>query len=138
MNLNLFALLTVLTLSQLLSSDILNSELSISGYSLYRLDLNHHGGGVVMYISSHLSSSIVSSPPNNLELLLASFEFCNHSISIGTFYRPPSSSFAISTLASVFSNLRSSILSNLILVGDFNVYFSSSSTTPLILNIIYC
>ena len=121
-----------------LSSDILNSELSITGYSLYRLDRNRHGGGVAMYISSHLSSSIVSLPPNDLELLLASFVFCNHSISIGTFYHPPSSSLAISNLASVFSNLRSSILSNLILVGDFNIHYSSSSTTPLslILNLL--
>ena len=37
-----------------LSSDISDSEVSISGYNLYRADRDRHGGGILMYIDSRL------------------------------------------------------------------------------------
>ena len=86
-------------------------------------------------ISSSLSPSLVSLPSNSTELLLSSITHRKHRLFIGTFYRPPSSNTAIASLSSVLSNLSSSILSNLILVGDFNVNYTSSSTSPLFLEL---
>ena len=87
-------------------------------------------------ISSSLSPSLISLPSNSTELLLSSIIHRKHRLFIGTFYRPPSSNTAIASLSSVLSNLSSSILSNnLILVGDFNVNYTSSSTSPLFLEL---
>ena len=86
-------------------------------------------------ISSSLSPSLVSLPSNSTELLLSSITHRKHRLFIGTFYLPPSSNTAIASLSSVLSNLSSSILSNLILVGDFNVNYTSSSTSPLFLEL---
>ena len=116
-----------------LSPVILNSEIKFHGYTLLRLDRDHHGGGVAMMISSSLSPSLVSLPSNSTELLLSSITHHKHRLFIGTFYCPPSSNTAIASLSSVLSNLSSYILSNLILVGDFNVNYTSSSTSPLFL-----
>ena len=109
-----------------LSPVILNSEINFPGYALLRLDRDRHGGGVAMMISSSLSPSLVSLPSNSTELLLSSITHRKHRLFIGTFYRPPSSNTAIASLSSVLSNISSSILSNLILVGDFNVNYTSS------------
>ena len=86
-------------------------------------------------ISSSLSPSLVSLPSNSTELLFSSITRRKHRLFIGTFYRPPSSNTAIASLSSVLSNLSSSNLSNLILVGDFNVNYTSSSTSPLFLEL---
>ena len=88
-----------------------------------------------MLIISSLSPSLVSLPSNSSELLLSSITHRKHRLFIGTFYRPPSSTMAISSLLSLLSNLSSSILSNLILVGDFNVNYVSSSSSPFFLEL---
>ena len=88
-----------------------------------------------MLIISSLSPSLVSLPSNSSELLLSSITHRKHHLFIGTFYRPPSSTMAISSLLSLLSNLSSSILSNLILVGDFNVNYVSSSSSPFFLEL---
>ena len=88
-----------------------------------------------MLIISSLSPSFVSLPSNSSELPLFSNTHRKHRLFIGTFYRPPSSTMAISSLSSLLSNLSSSILSNLILVGDFNVNYISSSSSPLFLEL---
>ena len=88
-----------------------------------------------MLIISSLSPSLVSLPSNSSELLLSSITHRKHRLFIGTLYRPPSSTMAISSLLSLLSNLSSSILSNLILVGDFNVNYVSSSSSPFFLEL---
>ena len=88
-----------------------------------------------MLIISSVSPSLVSLPSNSSELQLSSIPHRKHRLLIGTFYRPPSSTMAISSLSSLLSNLSSSILSNLILVGDFNVNYVSSSSSPLFLEL---
>ena len=84
-----------------------------------------------MFIRTALAPTLISLPPNSLELTVASFKLCNHTLFIGTFYRPPSSSNDISILGSTLSKLPPSLLANLTLVGDFNVHCVSSSTSPL-------
>ena len=88
-----------------------------------------------MLIISSLSPLLVSLPSNSSELLLSSITHRKHRLFIGTFYRPPSSTMAISSLLSLLSNFSSSILSNLILVGDFNVNYVSSSSSPFFLEL---
>ena len=88
-----------------------------------------------MLIISSLSPSLISLPSNSSELLLSSITHRKHRLFIGTFYRPPSSTMAISSLLSLLSNLSSSILSNLILVGDFNVNYVSSSSSAFFLEL---
>ena len=88
-----------------------------------------------MLIISSLSPSLVSLPSNSSELLLSSIAHRKHRLFIETFYRPPSSIMAISSLLSLLSNLSSLILSNLILVGDFNVNYVSSSSSPFFLEL---
>ena len=84
-----------------------------------------------MLVKSSLSPAVVSLSPNSLEFIVTSIKFHNRSLYIGT-YRPPSSPLDISSLSSTLSNLRSSILANLILVGDFNVHYTTTSSSNLL------
>ena len=83
-----------------------------------------------MFVNSSLFPFTVSLPPNSTEFLLSSITFKNTTLFIGTFYCPPSSHESLSILSSLLSNLRPSILSNLILVDDFNIDFAPSSSSP--------
>ena len=87
-----------------------------------------------MLIISSLSALLVSLPSNSSELLLSSITHRKHCLFIGSFC-PPSSTMAIFCLSSLLSNLSSSIPSNLILVGYFNVNYVSSSSSPLFLEL---
>ena len=130
--LTLLILYVSLRLGSILIYLILNL-LYIPGYSLFHLDRNRHGGGVAMFIKFSLSPSLTSLPSNSSEFLLCSIIiFQKRSLHVSTFYRPPSTP-GISALKFVLSQLRFSTLSNLIIVGDFNVNFStSSSISPLL------
>ena len=57
-----------------LCPDILDSEISISGYQTMRLDRNRHGGGVLMYV---LDKYIVKRLPSHasLELLTVTLHY---------------------------------------------------------------
>ena len=136
MNLNFSVSLILLTFTVCitetwLSSDILDSELNLHNYLLFRLDRNRHGGGIAMLVKSSLSPSFVSLPSSNLEFLIISVKFRKCYLFIGTFYHLPSSLHDLSVLSSTLQNLRHSVLSNLILVGDFNVHYSPSSSSSL-------
>ena len=85
-----------------------------------------------MLVNSSFSPSTVPLPPNADEFLLSSTSFINATLYIGTFYRLPSSPASLSSLSSLLSNLRPS---NLILVGNFNIHFSPSSSSPLFLQL---
>ena len=86
-----------------------------------------------MFIKSSLSPSITFTPNNSLELLLSSINFCGRILYIGTSYHPPRPILIIiALLSTTLSNLPSSLLSNLTLVGDYNVNYSPSSRSPLL------
>ena len=127
MNCLLFALYTPLMVVETwLSSDISDSELSLPNFQSFRLDRSRHGGGILVYVKSSLSASVIptSSP---IELLL-SLTFKHVPVSLATFYRPPSCPNDLSSLHTVLSSLAHSYTRNLILVGDFNVNYLSSSS----------
>ena len=113
-----------------LAPDILDSELTLPGYTVFRLDRNRHGGGVAVYVRSSLSPSVLFSS-DSLEFLIVSLTSHNRPLCIGTFYRPPSSPQDISILSRSLSTLPVSTLSKLLLIGDFNVNYSQPSSSPL-------
>ncbi len=107
-----------------LNSDILNSELYVPNYSVLRLDRNRHGGGVALFIQNNISYVPILTDIPNLEFLLVSLTRHQLHLNIGVFYRPPSSSHIIfDTLTDALLSSHQSILSNLIILGDFNVNF---------------
>ena len=115
-----------------LSADISDSEISIQGYSVIRLDRNRHSGGVLIYVKSMFTYSLVFKGTTDLELIVASFSCSKYGTSpdftLALFYRPPnSSSFVIDSLFTVLCNLNVSVFSHLYLIGDFNIdYFCTS------------
>ena len=111
-----------------LSSDICDSELSLPGFSLFRRDRNRHGGGILVYVKSTLSPSIISyNSSSPIELLLISVKPKHSSFTLAVFYRPPSSPNALNTLQTALESLPHSTLLNLVLLGDFNVDYTSPS-----------
>ena len=78
-----------------LSNDISDNELSLTGYQLFRLDRNRHGGGVLMYVSLLFSVTLHPLPPPSLDLISLSINFKNFQFCICVFYRPPSSTRCI-------------------------------------------
>ena len=113
-----------------LSSVISNGELSILGYNLFRLDRNHHGGGISLYVGVSLDVQILANGPQGLEFLVLLVkqqnDNGNNRLCIGLFYRPPSDSNALSVLFDVLSSLRHTILTSIVLLGGFNVDFSNN------------
>ena len=114
-----------------LNSDIENSELCISGYDIVRLDRNRHGGGVLFYINSVFTHSIVFSGSDDLELVIVSIvETSNQPpLTLALFYRPPSSSYSVldHLLTALCTHINPPCLTNFILLGDFNINFFDTS-----------
>ena len=73
-----------------LSSDILDSEVTLPGYQVHRLDRNRHGGGILVYVKDSFVSNSLSSP-DNLELLTLSIANDINKVCLSLFYRPPHS-----------------------------------------------
>ena len=74
-----------------LDSVIENSELSIPDYELIRLDRNRQGGGIAIFIASHLSFQVISSGPYFLEFLALCIKCTSGNFVVSVLYRPPSS-----------------------------------------------
>ena len=111
-----------------LNSDILDSEISIPGYQVFRKDRNRHGGGVLVYTRVELDCSTIDHPFTDLELLWLSIHRGNFRLTLGTFYRPPNAPVDIlDQLQSSLQNIECSRFNNLVLLGDFNVDFGSST-----------
>ena len=52
-----------------LCADISDSELHIPRYQLFRKDCHRHGGGVLLYIKSNFTVTVLPSHQTNLEIL---------------------------------------------------------------------
>ena len=72
-----------------LSDEILDSEVSIPGYTIVRLDRNRHGGGLALYIRDCLGFEIVPLPVSNIEFLVSRIFLADFSFVFAIFYRPP-------------------------------------------------
>ena len=99
------------------------SEVSIPGYQLLRLDRDRHGGGVVMFI---LYKFLVKRLPSHplLELLTITLHSTNYKLCLSLFYRPPSSSMdVLCALQCYLEEINISQFTNFVLLGDFNINF---------------
>ena len=109
-----------------LNETILNTELSIDDYDIVRLDRNRQGGGVMIFVANALTYKLVISGPNDTELIVLSIlNFSLSPLTIGLFYRPPSSPVSIfdTLLNSLCMHIDVTLLSNFVLLGDFNVNY---------------
>ena len=111
-----------------LSGDIMDSEIDIVGYKLYRADRKTRGGGVAVYVRDDICTiqrDDLESPDVESVWLQVNLPK-SHAFLVGTFYRPPNSSknydgdFAINLDSMIDSALAQTQSSEIILLGDFN------------------
>ncbi|XP_059186340.1 uncharacterized protein LOC131969177 [Centropristis striata] len=104
-----------------LTKSVLDKDISVNGYNVYRADRPRKGGGVAMYIRSNFDVNLVlkESVSKELELLALEIELTkNHRIMLVGCYRPPSApKNALSSLVKFLSQLK---YRELLLVGDLN------------------
>ena len=123
-----------------LGEEIDNSEISLPGYNIIRLDRHRHGGGVAMYVKNTIDYNVILCGPDNLEFLLVSVNYCNCTLPIGLWYRPPNTPTTIfDTLQTCLESFGPSFFRNFIFVGDFNVdFYKTNHPLYLKLNSILC
>ena len=63
----------------MLDSDVLDSELSIDGYRLFRNDRNRNGGGVAIYVREDLNVVERSDLTSDIEFLYA-LKYFSHTL----------------------------------------------------------
>ena len=127
----------VLTETQL-QPEIMDSELKISGYTLYRKDrLNRSHGGVAIYVNDNIVSHHKSSFSNGVcEYISVLLNINNKNIELSSLYRPPDTNYA------EFDEVVCFILDEVklhpmdcILLGDFNfpnINWKESSVSNLL------
>ena len=115
-----------------LDNSISDSEVMVPGYQLVRRDRNRHGGGIAMYIQDHLPFTITLSHAN-AELLVIELCLRRSMVLCGLFYRPPSSDVSVLTdVEPALEQLPPSKTRTLVLLGDFNIDRSPTSSHPLL------
>ena len=102
-----------------------------------RLDRNRHGGGVLIYVIISLSHKLVLAWSPDLELLVLSVSCSLSVITFCVFYHPPCTPGSIfdTLLNTLCMHVNISLLSNLVIVGDFNVNVLNSEH-PLLSNLL--
>lgn len=101
-----------------LSDSIFNNEILPKGYTLYRKDRSHRGGGVLIAVSTLIPSYLLPTP-EELEVISVVLQL-QQDITLCTIYIPPGSQLRyIEVLCSYITSLSSSA-STLVIVGDFN------------------
>lgn len=125
----------ILALSETwLDSSVLDSELALAEYSLYRKDRNRHGGGIAMYLKSSLSSYPItklntSQSKSSLESLwiAISSPTLPSQVAVCVCYRPPSSTTnAIDDLCTEIEQVMTHYR-RIIVCGDININLLSQS-----------
>ncbi|XP_021351587.1 uncharacterized protein LOC110449208 [Mizuhopecten yessoensis] len=118
-----------------LSSNIKDSEVFPEGFTVFRKDRNHQGGGVFICIKDCFSVSEIPDPDCNSELLWVEVQLKGaKKVRIGSYYRPPATGEDyIRGLESSINKITNSSYKHLLLAGDFNlphINWNSSSVTP--------
>ena len=113
-----------------LDKTISDSEVSISGYNIFRNDRDVNGGGVAIYVKTSLPEPTVRIKCENLELI--SLEIApKHAKSflVVCWYRPPTADdAAFDNLREVFKNLDRDG-KEIIFVGDTNCDFKDKQNS---------
>ena len=110
-----------------LDKEISDSELSLDGYNVSRVNRNIHGGGVLIEIYSCTQSCFNGNC--DLELLIVSVSnSCNRQCCIGVLYRPPDSNHSVlDNVNHVLCTMDHTLFSNFVLLGDFNIDYNNTS-----------
>ena len=93
-----------------LSSDILDSEITLPEYTLFRQDRNRQGGGVAIYAHNSLSATLIPHGNPTIELILIRVSINSHSFVIGSYYRPPNSPESLMALNHTLQSLNPLLL----------------------------
>ena len=116
----------ILALSETwLDSSVVDGEVHIPGYTLFRFDRNRSGGGVAIYCADNLPCSVLSCSRSSsgVESLWISVRLgCLHpSLAVGCFYRPPGAPSC--SVNDVCDNIENMMLTKKYIVacGDFNI-----------------
>ena len=116
-------LFDIITLNETrLDSSVLNCEIEIPGYDIVRRDRNRSGGGVAIYIRSHIPYTIRNDLlPDNLELICVEVEkLKSKPLLTTTWYRPPNSSVELFSEFEKFLDLLEDENKEIIITGDLN------------------
>ena len=116
----------ILALSETwLDSSVVDGEVHIPGYTLFRFDRNRSGGGVAMYCADNLSCSVLScsTSSSGVESLWISVRLgCFHpSLAVGCFYLPPGApSPSVNDVCDTIENMMLT-KKYIVACGDFNI-----------------
>lgn len=101
-------------------SDVFNETYKVDGYKLYRADRQTNGGGVAIYIRTHITCKVVckSEIGESTEHLFLDIQLNNKKILVGCVYRPN----CRVTTNPLISKLETLTISypDVIVAGDFN------------------
>ena len=103
-----------------LDSSIDDVEISVQGYNVIRLDCSRHGGGMLIYVSTCFSHSILFKGSPEFEFIVISLFNCKYTpqdpdFYLALFYRPPNTSISLlDTLFSTLCNLNPIIFVSLV------------------------
>ena len=111
-----------------LDSTIMDCELTLPNYCLFRRDRSRHGGGVAMYIHHSVLVRKVTHC-DSYELLSAEIQDKSGLILLSVVYRPPGSDSDLLGLTDALGSLNLPRYSKAIVVGDFNVDMSAVHTS---------
>lgn len=104
-----------------LTKSVMDNDIDIDGYNVYRADRLKKGGGVAIYVKCRHNVTVVSSVSisKQLELLALNVEISKGlCLTVVGCYRPPSASQeALQSLTHLLSSLK---YSEIVLVGDLN------------------
>ncbi|XP_078580162.1 uncharacterized protein LOC144864186 [Branchiostoma floridae x Branchiostoma japonicum] len=117
-----------------LSSEIVDRDIELEGYQVYRKDRNRHGGGVMMYVSDSLYTTRRGDLENDeIESIWCDVTKANTNLLINCSYRPPSADDTFFDLFEIqIQKATDQAHAVKVILGDFNVKNSNwlnSSTT---------
>ena len=92
--------------------------------------LSYHGGGIALYVQEHLYFNMIVSH-RSAEVLIVELPLGRSRVVCGLLYCPPSSNASLlADVESALEQLSPSRLKSLVLLGDFNIDRSPTSSHP--------
>ena len=106
-----------------LCEDIEDSEIAISGYTIFRRDRPNGSrrGGVALYVRNELQPVVISEPPDNIvESVFVKIKIGNKLILVGSIYRPPNALSEYRSSVKLLIEHYSQFILGTIIMGDLN------------------
>lgn len=125
----------IITISETwLTDDTTDSDIKLDNYTVYRADRGSRSGGVATYIKNNIKSQLIipKVKPEQFEGIFVKVILNeNKQLIIGNIYRPPSfpKLESVKNIISTVSSIDN--LSELILMGDFNLNWLDPTTSSV-------